>query len=183
MWNRQSTFPIGIFAKPRRREPERSHGRRRGQAFPEKGDQEDSQEGPQEKEEVGSSGRYVLLPGDGKRRLSFCASVTDLTDIRRVRSSRLRIMLNEKQFRERASRELREIGNQVSDWLPTARSIGALEGEILDPSPESGRQRQRVSGIIPRGLRRRHDHAAAAAVGARGKPVASSRHRQLGRLS
>jgi hypothetical protein len=45
-------------------------------------------------------------------------------------------MLNEKQFRERAARELREIGNQVSGLVTDREIYRRTEGEILQTNPE-----------------------------------------------
>ncbi len=47
-------------------------------------------------------------------------------------------MLNEKQFRERAARELREIGNQVSGLATDREIYRRTEGEILQPNAELG---------------------------------------------
>ena len=45
-------------------------------------------------------------------------------------------MLNEKQFRGRASRELREIGNQVLGLATDRELYRRLEGDVLQPNPE-----------------------------------------------
>jgi hypothetical protein len=45
-------------------------------------------------------------------------------------------MLNEKQFRERAARELREIGNQVLGMATDREVYRRLEGQILQPHLE-----------------------------------------------
>ncbi len=45
-------------------------------------------------------------------------------------------MLNQKQFRERASRELREIGNQVLGLVTDRELYRRLESEVLQPNPD-----------------------------------------------
>ncbi|MFZ0705127.1 MAG: hypothetical protein WAM71_05945 [Candidatus Korobacteraceae bacterium] len=45
-------------------------------------------------------------------------------------------MLNEKQFRERAARELRELGNQVAGLATDREIYRRLESEILQSNPE-----------------------------------------------
>src|ERR1700759_3848654 len=45
-------------------------------------------------------------------------------------------MLNEKQFRERAARELREIGNQVLGMATDREIYRRMEGEVLQTNPE-----------------------------------------------
>lgn len=45
-------------------------------------------------------------------------------------------MLNEKQFRERASRELREIGNQAQGMATDREVYRRMESELLQPNPE-----------------------------------------------
>ena len=47
-------------------------------------------------------------------------------------------MLNEKQFRERASRELREIGNQVSGLVTDREVFRRVDREILEGGVEPG---------------------------------------------
>jgi hypothetical protein len=47
-------------------------------------------------------------------------------------------MLNEKQFRERAARELREIGNQVSGLATDREVFRRAESEVLQPAAEAG---------------------------------------------
>jgi len=48
-------------------------------------------------------------------------------------------MLNEKQFRERAARELREIGNQVQAMATDRELYRRLDAEVLQSSPELAR--------------------------------------------
>lgn len=45
-------------------------------------------------------------------------------------------MLNEKQFRERASRELREIGNQALGLITDRELYRRLESDVLEPNPD-----------------------------------------------
>ncbi len=45
-------------------------------------------------------------------------------------------MLNEKQFRERASRELREIANQVLALITDRELYRRLENDVLGPNPD-----------------------------------------------
>jgi hypothetical protein len=78
----------------------------------------------------------LRLSGDANRRLYFCVSVTHLTDAPPADAIELLVMLNEKQFRERASRELREIGKQALALATDRDLYGRFEREVVQPNPE-----------------------------------------------
>jgi len=62
--------------------------------------------------------------------------VTNLTEAAADAALHCDVMLNEKQFRERAARELREIGNQVLGLHADREIYRRTEAEILLPNPE-----------------------------------------------
>ena len=57
-------------------------------------------------------------------------------------------MLSEKQFGERASRELREIGNQVQGMITDRELYSRLEAEVLQSTPELGGNGNAFPGMV-----------------------------------